>query len=137
MRDMVMGVVKQHFRAEFLNRLDDIVMFHGLTEDNLLHICKLLVDEVSKRMEGRNITIALDRSAVKLFISEAYDPAYGARPLKRVIQKNLQDPLAEELLAGRIKDGETVQIGATAGVLTFNGAPVGGKQIDPKVVKLH
>jgi ATP-dependent Clp protease ATP-binding subunit ClpB len=88
-------------------------------------------------LRERKIDIVLSDQARDWLAGKGYDPAYGARPLKRVIQKHLQDPLAEELLAGRIKDGDTVDVGATAGVLTFNGVAVGGKPLDPKVVSLH
>ena len=88
-------------------------------------------------LRERKIELTISDSARGWLADKGYDPAYGARPLKRVIQKNLQDPLAEELLAGRIKDGDTVDVGATAGVLTCNGVAVGGKPVDPKVVSLH
>ena len=136
-REQVMGVVKGHFRPEFLNRLDEIILFHRLRRENMGAIVDIQIGRLRKLLAERKIEIDVSPAARDWLADKGYDPAYGARPLKRVIQKNLQDPLAEELLAGRIKDGETVQIGATAGVLTFNGQPVGGKPVDPKVVKLH
>jgi ATP-dependent Clp protease ATP-binding subunit ClpB len=136
-RDQVMGVVRGHFRPEFLNRLDEIILFHRLKRENMGAIVDIQVGRLKKLLVDRKIDITVSDAARSWLADKGYDPAYGARPLKRVIQKNLQDPLAEELLAGRIKDGETVEIGATAGVITFNGVAVGGKQVDPKVVKLH
>ena len=136
-RDQVMAVVRGHFRPEFLNRLDEIILFHRLKRENMGAIVDIQVGRLRKLLADRKIEITVSDAARSWLAEKGYDPAYGARPLKRVIQKNLQDPLAEELLAGRIKDGETVDIGATAGVLTFNGVAVGGKPVDPKVVKLH
>jgi ATP-dependent Clp protease ATP-binding subunit ClpB len=136
-RDEVMGVVRGHFRPEFLNRLDEIILFHRLKRENMGAIVDIQIGRLKKLLVDRKIDITVSDAARNWLAEKGYDPAYGARPLKRVIQKNLQDPLAEELLAGRIKDGETVEIGATAGVLTFNGVAVGGKPVDPKVVKLH
>jgi ATP-dependent Clp protease ATP-binding subunit ClpB len=136
-RDQVMGVVRGHFRPEFLNRLDEIILFHRLKRENMGAIVDIQIGRLKKLLTDRKIEITVSDAARNWLAEKGYDPAYGARPLKRVIQKNLQDPLAEELLAGRIKDGDTVEVGATAGVLTFNGVAVGGKPVDPKVVKLH
>ncbi len=136
-RDQVMAVVKGHFRPEFLNRLDEILMFHRLKRENMGAIVDIQIGRLRKLLADRKIDITVSPAARDWLADKGYDPAYGARPLKRVIQKNLQDPLAEELLAGRIVDGETVEVGAAGGVLTFNGIPVGGKPADPKVVKLH
>ena len=127
-RDQVMDVVKGHFRPEFLNRLDEIILFHRLKREHMGAIVDIQIGRLQKLLADRKIDdrrVAMRRA--NWLAEKGYDPAYGARPLKRVIQKNLQDPLAEELLAGRIKDGETVKVGVTAGVLTFNGVPVGGK----------
>ena len=136
-RDEVMAVVKGHFRPEFLNRLDEIILFHRLKREHMGAIVDVQIGRLRKLLSERKIEITISDAARSWLAEKGYDPAYGARPLKRVIQKNLQDPLAEELLAGRIKDGDTVEVGATAGVLTFNGVAVGGKTVDPKVVSLH
>ncbi|MFN4144151.1 ATP-dependent chaperone ClpB [Aestuariivirga sp.] len=136
-RDQVMGVVRASFRPEFLNRLDEIILFHRLKRENMGAIVDIQVGRLRKLLADRKIEIDISEAARNWLAEKGYDPAYGARPLKRVIQKNLQDPLAEEILAGRIKDGDTVAVDATAGVLTFNGMAVGGKPVDPKVVKLH
>jgi ATP-dependent Clp protease ATP-binding subunit ClpB len=136
-KDEVMGVVKSHFRPEFLNRLDEIVLFHRLKREHMGAIVDVQAGRLRKLLTDRKIHVEISDAAREWLADKGYEPAYGARPLKRVIQKNLQDPLAEEILAGRVKDGETVKVDVKAGMLTFNGVPVGGKQIDPKVVKLH
>ena len=136
-RDQVMGVVQGHFRPEFLNRLDEIILFHRLKREHMGAIVDIQLGRLQKLLADRKITIEVNEAARSWLADKGYDPAYGARPLKRVIQKNLQDPLAEELLAGRIKDGDTVKLDAVAGTLTFNGLAVGGKPVDPKVVSLH
>jgi ATP-dependent Clp protease ATP-binding subunit ClpB len=136
-KEQVMAVVKGHFRPELLNRLDEIILFHRLKRDNMGAIVDIQVNRLRKLLADRKINIEVSPAARDWLADKGYDPAYGARPLKRVIQKNLQDPLAEELLAGRIKDGDTVSVGVKAGHLTFNGVPVGGKTIDAKVVQLH
>jgi ATP-dependent Clp protease ATP-binding subunit ClpB len=136
-KDQVMAVVKAHFRPEFLNRLDEIILFHRLKRDNMGAIVDIQINRLRKLLADRKIEIEISDAARNWLAEKGYDPAYGARPLKRVIQKNLQDPLAEELLAGRIKDGDTVKVGVKGGLLTFNGLPIGGKAADPKVVQLH
>jgi ATP-dependent Clp protease ATP-binding subunit ClpB len=137
-KDEVMAVVKSHFRPEFLNRLDEIVLFHRLKREHMGAIVDVQAGRLRKLLADRKIHVEISDAARDWLADKGYEPAYGARPLKRVIQKNLQDPLAEELLSGRIKDGETVKIDVKSGLLTFNGVPVGGKTVvDPKVVKLH
>jgi ATP-dependent Clp protease ATP-binding subunit ClpB len=130
-------VVKGHFRPEFLNRLDEIILFHRLKREHMGSIVDIQLGRLQKLLADRKITIEVNEAARSWLADKGYDPAYGARPLKRVIQKNVQDPLAEELLAGRIKDGDTVKLDAVAGTLTFNGLAVGGKPVNPKVVSLH
>jgi ATP-dependent Clp protease ATP-binding subunit ClpB len=136
-RDQVLNVVKGAFRPEFLNRLDEIILFHRLKRAHMGAIVDIQMERLKKLLSDRKIEIRLSDAARSWLADKGYDPAYGARPLKRVIQKNVQDPLAEEILAGRIKDGDTVDVDATAGALTLNGVVVGGKPIDPKVVSLH
>jgi len=110
----VMDAVRAHFRPEFLNRLDEIVIFDRLTRDQMDGIVDIQMRRLLKRLAGRKISLELDEAAHKWLADQGYDPVYGARPLKRVIQKALQDPLAEALLAGEIKDGETVPVSAGA-----------------------
>ncbi|MBC7163646.1 MAG: ATP-dependent chaperone ClpB [Roseovarius sp.] len=108
----VMEAVRAHFRPEFLNRLDEIVIFDRLTRQQMDAIVDIQLARLQKRLAARKITLVLDDAARKWLADEGYDPVYGARPLKRVIQKALQDPLAEGLLAGDILDGATVPVTA-------------------------
>jgi ATP-dependent Clp protease ATP-binding subunit ClpB len=109
-RDEVMGVVRSHFRPEFLNRVDEIILFHRLKRSEMSAIVDIQLTRLQKLLDDRKITLAVDDDARAWLADKGYDPAYGARPLKRVIQKNVQDPLAELILAGEIKDGETVPV---------------------------
>ncbi|QFT82725.1 Chaperone protein ClpB [Roseovarius sp. THAF27] len=108
----VMDAVRSHFRPEFLNRLDEIVVFDRLNRDQMDGIVDIQMARLLKRLAARKITLELDDAARKWLADEGYDPVYGARPLKRVIQKALQDPLAEGLLAGDILDGSSVPVTA-------------------------
>jgi ATP-dependent Clp protease ATP-binding subunit ClpB len=123
-RDLVMTAVRANFRPEFLNRVDEIILFHRLKREHMGRIVDIQLAHLQKLLEDRKITIALDAKAREWLADKGYDPAYGARPLKRVIQKSVQDPLAELILAGRIKDGEKVAISAGKQGLSFNGAAV-------------
>jgi ATP-dependent Clp protease ATP-binding subunit ClpB len=120
-RDLVMGAVRAHFRPEFLNRVDEIILFHRLRREDMARIVDIQIKGLDRLLADRKIVIELDTTARDWLAEKGYDPAYGARPLKRVIQKNLQDPLAEMILSGRVKDGEKVKISANKLGLTFNG----------------
>jgi ATP-dependent Clp protease ATP-binding subunit ClpB len=120
-RDQVMTVVRAHFRPEFLNRVDEIILFHRLQKREMTTIVDIQMARLAKLVEDRKITIALEPSAREWLAQKGWDPAYGARPLKRVIQKSVQDPLAELMLSGRIKDGDKIVISAGKQGLTFNG----------------
>ncbi len=109
-RDQVMDVVRASFRPEFLNRIDEIMLFHRLKRDHMATIVDIQVGHLDALLADRKITLDLDERARIWLANKGYDPAYGARPLKRVIQKSLQDPLAEKIIAGEIKDGDTVTI---------------------------
>ena len=109
-RDQVMAVVRSAFRPEFLNRVDEIILFHRLKRGEMSRIVDIQLKRLSQLLEDRKITIALDPAAREWLADKGYDPAYGARPLKRVIQKAVQDPLAELILSGKVKDGEAVSI---------------------------
>ncbi|MFG6079601.1 ATP-dependent chaperone ClpB [Paracoccus litorisediminis] len=111
-RTQVMDAVRAHFRPEFLNRLDEIIIFHRLTRDNMDGIVKIQLFQLEQRLAQRNIYLDLDDDAMKWLADEGYDPVFGARPLKRVIQRSLQNPLAEMILGGEIMDGQTVHVGA-------------------------
>ena len=117
-----MNVVRAHFRPEFLNRVDEIILFHRLKREHMGRIVDIQMKRLAKLLAERKITLDLDDKAKEWLGQKGYDPAYGARPLKRVIQKYVQDPLAEMVLAGKIHDGETVKITAGKDGLTFNGA---------------
>jgi ATP-dependent Clp protease ATP-binding subunit ClpB len=111
-REQVMEVVRGAFRPEFLNRLDDILLFHRLTRADMAGIVTVQLGRLKKMLAERKITLELDAAAIAWLGEAGYDPVYGARPLKRVIQRELQNPLATQLLEGRIKDGDTVRVGA-------------------------
>ena len=121
-REQVMNVVRAHFRPEFLNRVDEIILFHRLKREHMGKIVDIQMQRLAKLLADRKITLVLDDAAKEWLGKKGYDPAYGARPLKRVIQKYVQDPLAEMMLAGKIHDGETVAITAGKDGLMFNGA---------------
>jgi ATP-dependent Clp protease ATP-binding subunit ClpB len=121
----VMQVVRAHFRPEFLNRVDEIVLFHRLRREDIGAIVDIQILRLQKLLDDRKITLKLDEKARALLAAKGYDPAYGARPLKRVIQKELQDPLAEALLGGDIVDGSTVWVSTDSQGLTLDGRPIG------------
>jgi ATP-dependent Clp protease ATP-binding subunit ClpB len=122
-REQVMGTVRGHFRPEFLNRVDEIILFHRLQKSEMGRIVEIQFTRLQRLVEERKITLSLDEPARDWLAERGWDPAYGARPLKRVIQRSVQDPLAEMILAGDVRDGDGVAIGAEGGVLTFNGKP--------------
>ena len=120
-KNQVMEVVRASFRPEFLNRVDEIILFHRLKREQMGRIVDIQMTRLQKLLEDRKITIALDTKAREWLAEKGYEPAYGARPLKRVIQKSVQDPLAELILSGKIKDGDRVSISAGKQGLAFNG----------------
>jgi ATP-dependent Clp protease ATP-binding subunit ClpB len=120
-RDQVMAVVRSAFRPEFLNRVDEIILFHRLKKSEMTRIVDIQMTRLQKLLDDRKITAVLEPAAREWLADKGWDPAYGARPLKRVIQKAVQDPLAEMILAGTIKDGEKVIISVGKNGLTFNG----------------
>uniref|UniRef100_A0A9E8CSM2 Chaperone protein ClpB n=1 Tax=Bosea sp. NBC_00436 TaxID=2969620 RepID=A0A9E8CSM2_9HYPH len=122
-RDEVMGVVRHAFRPEFLNRIDDIILFHRLRRKDMDAIVDIQMARLQKLLTDRKITLELSKEAREWLADKGYDPAYGARPLKRVIQKSVQDPLAEAILGGEIVDGETVPITVGPGSLMLGTVP--------------
>ncbi|MEZ5892817.1 MAG: ATP-dependent chaperone ClpB [Parvularculaceae bacterium] len=128
-RPQVMEAVRAKFRPEFLNRLDEIILFHRLTRENMDAIVDIQVQRLQKLLADRKITLDLDDKARTWLGDNGYDPVYGARPLRRVIQKRLQDPLAELLLSGGVVDGEALHISAAHDGLTINGKPAGGRDV--------
>ena len=120
-REQVMAIVRAHFRPEFLNRVDEIILFHRLKRDQMTAIVDIQMQRLAKLLADRKLTVELDDKAKEWLGAKGYDAAYGARPLKRVIQKYVQDPLAELILQGRLHDGETVKISAGPDGLIING----------------
>ena len=118
-REAVMGVLRDHFRPEFLNRVDDIIVFKPLTQDQLGAIVDIQLARLQRRLDERKIVLEVTEAARKLLIERGWDPVYGARPLKRTIQRIVQDPLAMQLLEGRFSDGDMVVVDAKGGALTF------------------
>ncbi|MEZ0212308.1 MAG: ATP-dependent chaperone ClpB [Xanthobacteraceae bacterium] len=119
-REEVMAVVRSHFRPEFLNRVDEIVLFHRLRRDQMGAIVDIQAVRLRKLLEDRKITLELSPEARDFLAERGYDPAYGARPLKLVMQKLLQDPLAGRILAGTVKDGDTIRVERGANELLFD-----------------
>ena len=123
-RPQVMDVVRSHFRPEFLNRLDEILLFRRLSRDNMAGIVEIQLKHLKKLLEDRKISLDLDDDAMTWLANRGYDPVYGARPLKRVIQKHLQNPLASLILEGKVKDSEAVRVSVAEGELSINGVAV-------------
>jgi ATP-dependent Clp protease ATP-binding subunit ClpB len=120
----VMAEMRSRFRPEFLNRIDEIILFHRLKREHMAAIVDIQIGRLQKLLADRKLTLELDDAARTWLANKGYDPTYGARPLKRVIQKSVQDPLAEQILAGRIRDGQKVPVTVRAGQLVLNGQPV-------------
>jgi ATP-dependent Clp protease ATP-binding subunit ClpB len=115
----VMDVVRGHFRPEFLNRLDDIILFHRLSASHMAPIVDIQVARLGRLLEERGIRIDLTDAAKSWLGRVGYDPVYGARPLKRAVQRYLQDPLADAILAGRVRDGGVVRVDEGDGALVL------------------
>jgi ATP-dependent Clp protease ATP-binding subunit ClpB len=122
-KDSVMGAIRMHFRPEFINRIDEIVFFKRLGRGEIDHIVDIQMERLEGLLKDRKMKLELSLDARNWLAARGYDPVYGARPLKRVIQKELQDPLARLLLEGRIHDGETITIGVEGDQLAINGVP--------------
>jgi ATP-dependent Clp protease ATP-binding subunit ClpB len=119
-REQVMEVVRNAFRPEFLNRLDEIILFHRLSRDHMDAIVKVQLARLEKTLEDRHIALDLDQEALTFLADKGYDPIYGARPLKRVIQRELQNPLANLLLGGEVAEGDTVQVSSDGKSLSIS-----------------
>jgi len=119
MRDKIMDEAKKTFRPEFLNRLDDIIVFRALTKPDLVEILNLEITKVMQRLKARNIVLQLDEKAKEHLVSKGYDPLYGARPMRRAVERSLEDPLAEEILRGVFHDGEPVLVTVEGDHLIF------------------
>jgi ATP-dependent Clp protease ATP-binding subunit ClpB len=119
MRAAVMAAVQQHFRPEFINRLDDIVVFHPLGQEHIRQIARIQTAYLGKRLAERQIRIELSDAALALLGEAGFDPVYGARPLKRAVQQQLENPLANRILSGEFGAGDTIVVDAAAGALVF------------------
>jgi ATP-dependent Clp protease ATP-binding subunit ClpB len=132
-----MEAVRAHFRPEFLNRLDETIIFERLARDDMGAIVEIQLRKLEARLAGRKITLELDAAAKAWLADEGYDPVYGARPLKRVIQRNLQDQLAQMLLAGNVLDGSTVVVSAGIDGLLIGDRIVPSSRERPASVVVH
>jgi ATP-dependent Clp protease ATP-binding subunit ClpB len=119
-RARVLAELRDHFRPEFLNRIDDIIVFSRLSREQLREIVEIQLRHLRERLAERSLTLEIDETALDLLAAEGYDPTYGARPLKRVIQRRLQDPLAMAILDGRLRDGETARVRAPDGEILID-----------------
>jgi ATP-dependent Clp protease ATP-binding subunit ClpB len=119
-RARILAELREHFRPEFLNRVDDIIVFSRLSREQLREIVEIQLRQLRDRLAERSITLEIDDTALDLLASEGYDPTYGARPLKRVIQRRLQDPLAMAILDGRLRDGEAARVRAPDGEILID-----------------
>jgi ATP-dependent Clp protease ATP-binding subunit ClpB len=130
MKDAVLEEMRQHFRPEFLNRVDETIVFHALSEEHLKLILEIQMERLRARLSERHITLALTAEAAAHLVRAGYDPNYGARPLKRAIQREIETPLARLILKGEVRDGQALLAGldSTRGELTFapQPAPVDG-----------
>jgi ATP-dependent Clp protease ATP-binding subunit ClpB len=129
-REQVMEDVRRAFRPEFLNRLDEILLFSRLSRANMADIVEVQLKKLLKLLSDRKIDLKFDGTALQWLANRGYDPVYGARPLKRVIQRSLQNPLATQILEGKIRDGETVEVGVQNGELTVGGVQVMSEAAD-------
>jgi len=120
MRERIMEEAKKTFRPEFLNRLDDIVVFRSLTKPDLIEILDLEVSKVAQRLKARNIDLILDEKAKDFLVGKGFDPQYGARPMRRSVERFMEDPLAEEILKGSFHEGEAIQVTAENDRLVFS-----------------
>lgn len=119
MKERMLEALKKSFRPEFLNRIDDIIVFHKLDEQNTLTIAKLMLDAIVKRLAERDIHLSYTEDAVELLAKQGFDPEYGARPLRRILQQTVEDRLSEEILEGKVHFGDAITAYATDGKIAF------------------
>jgi ATP-dependent Clp protease ATP-binding subunit ClpC len=131
MREKILDETKRVFKPEFLNRLDEITVFHSLEKSHLLQIVDLEVDKVKARLKAKDVEIVLDPLAHEFVIEKGYDPNYGARPMRRAVERYLEDPLAEEILRGNVKPGAKVYVTAKDGKLLFQSDVTKQKLAEP------
>jgi ATP-dependent Clp protease ATP-binding subunit ClpB len=123
-RNNVIAVLREHFRPEFLNRIDEVIVFKPLTEDQLTTIVDIQLKRLENRLADRRVHLVVTDAARRLLAQRGWDPVYGARPLKRAIQRLVQDPLAMMLLEGKFSDGDTITVDAKGGEITFTKTPI-------------
>jgi ATP-dependent Clp protease ATP-binding subunit ClpC len=121
MKERVLNEMKKTFRPEFINRIDEIIVFHQLTAEQLRQIVDLLVKDLQERLADRRLSIELTDKAKSWLAKEGYDPVYGARPLRRAIERHVENPLSAKILSGELKEGDTVRVDAGKDGLTFDG----------------
>lgn len=119
MKNKVMGEVKKVFNPEFLNRIDETVVFHSLSKDNVKKIVCLMIDKLNEQLSEQNITLSLNDDVIDFLMAKGYDESYGARPLRRTIQKEIEDLLSEEILKGRFKKGGKIAVSLKDGKVVF------------------
>jgi len=119
MKEKILEEAKKVLKPEFINRLDDLIVFHPLAKPELFRIVDLEISKVVDRIKAKEIAIELEESAKSFLAEKGYDPDYGARPMRRAVERYLEDPMAEELLRGNIKSGDTVKVSAADGKLVF------------------
>jgi ATP-dependent Clp protease ATP-binding subunit ClpB len=123
MRQRVLDAMRQHFRPEFLNRVDEILVFRSLTREQLATIVEIQVGWLQRRLQDRRIVLHFSDEAKNLLAERGYDPVYGARPLKRVIQRGVETPLAKKIMAGEVPDGSAVGVGVANKEIAFHVTP--------------
>jgi len=120
MRERIMDEAKKMFRPEFLNRVDDAIVFRALTKPDLIQILNLEVGKVLERLKRKNLQLQLDETAKDFLVEKGYDPQYGARPMRRAVERFFEDPLAEEILKGNLHEGEPISVTTDKEKLVFN-----------------
>ena len=125
----VMAEVKNYFRPEFINRIDDIVVFHALSVDHIKGIIRLMMNRIDKQLAEKGMQVALTAAAAELLVRKGYDPIYGARQLRRTIQKHIEDPLAEAIVRGQFPEGVRIEVDSEGESFVFRerepaGAPL-------------
>ena len=119
MKEKILDDAKKAFRPEFLNRLDDVIVFRALNKPDLIQILDLEVKKVMERLKGKNIQLQLDEKAKDFLVEKGYDPIYGARPMRRAVERYLEDPLAEEILKGHLHENDPIQVTMEGDKLVF------------------
>ncbi len=135
LKQKLMGELKQHFRPEFLNRIDEIIVFHALTKEQVTRIVDIMLDEVRHLLHAQNILLSVTDEAKHKLVETGYDPTFGARPLRREIQRQIENPLSMELLEGKIKGGDEITVTtSTKGEIVFKTrkAPAKKKLVSAK-----